>query len=241
MGRPRLSAAAVFAPALLVALAFTVACSPPPEQAQLRQFFRASQLRDNSTLANLSATEFDPRTAGVVTSFDIVSVSEERRTPLNLMELAKAHEAARAADEALSKRMKAYQDENLPAIERVLKAESAQGQVAARDRAVQDAWRKWREEVATSAKAVSDARSALNARRPLVELSIQRVGAPVDVSSVEGEMVSKDVTLDAQVRPPDSEDAMPKQIVVTMERAVLNVPGEAEPRTGRWIITKVAG
>ena len=84
MYRPRPSSLAVFA--LLVLAALTVGCSSPPEEALLRQFFRASQLRDNGTLSNFAAATFDPRTNGVVTSFDIVSVSEERKTPLALQD-----------------------------------------------------------------------------------------------------------------------------------------------------------
>jgi len=239
MYRPRLTLLAVSVPALLMLAAFTGACASPPEEPLLRQFFRASQLRDNSTLANFSAATFDPRTDGVVRSFDILSVTEERRVPLKLKELARFHENARTADGEFSKRMKAYQDANLDAIERVLKAESAKKPISGRDAAVQAAWRKWRDDAGVSAKAVSEARAKLNADRPVAELSVQQnTGDPIDVTAVDGELVSKDVTIDAQVRAPSGESTQ-RQLVITIERAVLNVPGRAEPLAGRWIITKI--
>lgn len=206
----------------------------------LRQFFRASQLRDNATLANFAAATFDPRTDGIVSSFDIVTVSEERQQPLMLKDLAKAQDDARAADDELSRKKKAYQDANLEAIERVLKAESAGRPATGKDAAVQAAWRKWRDDAAASAKTVSDARTKLNAERPIVELSVQGVGQPIDVTTADGQLMSKDVTINAQVKMPGGETVQ-KQFVVTMEQAKLNVPGRAEPLTGRWVIMAIKG
>jgi hypothetical protein len=235
MYRPRPSSLAVFA--LLALAALTVGCSSPREEALLRQFFRASQLRDNGTLSNFAAATFDPRTDGVVTSFDIVSVSEERKTPLVLQDLAKAHETARQADDEFNKRKKSYQDSNLEAIERVLKAEAAGRPATGKDAAVQAAWRKWRDEAAVSSKAVSEARSKLNADRPVAELSLQQGGQSVDVTGGAGELVTKDVTINADVRAPSGETSQ-KQMVVTVQRATMTVKGQE--RTGRWIITKIA-
>jgi len=242
MYRPRLNSIAVFAPALLAVAVFSGGCSSQPEEPLLRQFFRASQLRDNTTLANFTAASFDPGTDGVVTSFDITNVTEERREPLMLKDLAKAEEVARAADEEFSKKKKAYQDANLEAIERVLKAEGAKGPVGGRDAQVQSAWRKWRDDAATSARAVSDARSKLNASRPIAELSVQNVQGigVVDLTAVDGQLVSKDVTLDAQVRMPSGETVQ-KQLVVTLQRAEVAQPGKTEPVGGRWVIAAIKG
>lgn len=242
MYRPRSNSIAVFAPALLAVAVFVVGCSSSPEDPLVRQFFRASQLRDNGTLANFAAATFDPGKDGVVTSFDITNVTEERRQPLMLKDLAKAEETARAADEEFSQKKKAYQDANLDAIERVLKAEGAKGPIGGRDAAVQVAWRKWRDDAATSSKAVSEARSKLNAGRPIAELSIQNVQGlgSVDLTTVDGQLVSKDVTLDAQVRMP-SGDTVQKQLVVTMQRTEITVPDKTEPVAGRWVITSIKG
>jgi hypothetical protein len=240
MYRPRSTSIAVFAPALLMLAVVAGGCSSAPEEPLLRQYFRASQLRDNGTLSNFSAVTFDPRTDGIVTSFTITNVSEERRQPLQLKDLAKAQEAARTADEEFSKRMKAYQDAHFDAIERVLKAEGANGRVGGNDAAVQAEWRKWREEAATSAKAVSEARSKVNSDRPIVELSVERIGDPVDVTTVDGEMITKDVTIDAQVRMPSGE-TVPKQLVITLEQAQLKIPSKPAPLVGRWVITAIKG
>src|SRR6476646_12264678 len=69
-----------------------------PEQQPLQQFFRASGLRDDQTLANFASVSFDPKTDGTVTAFTITSVSEPKVTPMNFKELSKAVEDAQAAD-----------------------------------------------------------------------------------------------------------------------------------------------
>src|SRR3972149_4962576 len=160
MYRPKSTSVIVSAAALLGLALIGSACPPPPEEPLLRQFFRASQLRDNATLANFSAATFDPRTDGVVSGFDIVSVGEERRQPLMLKELAATADQARIADERNSKKRKGDQDANLAAIERVLKAETAGQPVAGRDAAVQGAWRRGGGEASASSKVGSDARGA---------------------------------------------------------------------------------
>lgn len=244
MNRPKRISVAVWAPALLIVaiVATTTACSAPPEQTLLRQFFRASQLRDNATLAGFAATSFNPRTDGSVSSFDIVSISDEQRQPLRLKDLAMAVQEAVEADDTLGEEMRAYQQENLPAIERVLKAEASKSDVARRDQEVQKTWQDWRNRSSASAKAVSDARQALGNRRPIIELSVANLGdAPLDLTTVDGEVVMKEVTIDAEVRPPDSEDAESRQLVVTIERAEINAPAGGEPIVGRWIVTRVAG
>ena len=240
MNRPRLTSIPVFAPALFALAVSVSACSSRPEDPLVRQFFRASQLRDNATLANFAVVSFDARTDGTVSTFDITAVTEERREPLILKDLAKAEEAARAADNEFSRRKKAYQDVNLEAIERVLKAEGANRPVGAKDASVQVTWRTWRDDAATSAKAVSEARNKLNSSRPIVELSVQGIDKPIDVTTVDGQLVSKDVTINANVKMP-SGDTVQKQLVVSVARAELNLPGTNGPALGRWVITAVKG
>ena len=125
----------------------------------------------------------------------------------------------------------------MDAIERVLKAEAAGRPATGKDAAVQAAWRKWRDESAVSSKAVSEARSKLNADRPIAELSLQQGGQAVDVTSGDGELITKDVTINADVRAPSGETTQ-KKMVVTLQRALMTVEGQ--PRTGRWVITKIA-
>jgi len=233
MYRPRSTSVVVFAAAML---GLAVACSSAPEEPLLRQYFRASQLRDSTTLASFAAAEFDPRTEGIVSSFDIVSVSPEQTEPLMFVEMDAAVNKARMANDEHAKNMKAYQDENLRAIERVLKAESAGEPVARRDEAVQEAWRTWRDEGAAFQGALSDTRAKLNANLPVMQLSAQGADG-VDVRTVGGQMVSKDVTIDANVRSPEG-TTTERQLVVTMVRGVFDT-GAGEPVPGRWVITRV--
>ena len=83
-------------PAGIAPLALLAACSRPPEQQFLTQFFRAARARDNETLAMMSAVRFKPAEQGEVTDFEITSVSEERRTPLDFKALIDARRQAPA-------------------------------------------------------------------------------------------------------------------------------------------------
>ncbi len=237
MFRPTVNRLAWTSAALVLALA-AMACGGSPEEAGLRQFFRAAQLRDSQTLANFSAATFDPQTDGIVQSFKVVSVSEEQRSPLKLKELSKALDEAKAADDEFSKRKKTYQDANLEAIDRVLKAERTNAKLKGKDAEVQAAWTKWRDEASQHSKTLSDARAAFNDERPLVELSLENPRAPVDATTVDGDMVSKVVTTDAQVKMPDGQ-VVPKTLMITMQRVVGKV-GDKDV-TGKWIISTIKG
>ena len=47
---------------LLPVVLLEIACSRPPEQQMLNQFFRAARNRDNTTAALMSTVSLDPRT-----------------------------------------------------------------------------------------------------------------------------------------------------------------------------------
>jgi hypothetical protein len=66
--------------ALMLAAATLVGCSSTPEQPLLQQFFSASRLRDNTTLAGFAAASFEPGTDGIVTTFTITNVTPEERS-----------------------------------------------------------------------------------------------------------------------------------------------------------------
>ena len=220
--------------ASIVALA--AGCTAAPEEKILRDFFRASRLRDNSALGTFATTSFDPRTAGQVQSFEVLEIGSERRTPVPIREYSEAVDAARQAEQAFSKEKMAYQNANLRAIERVVLAERRQTSVGRQDAAVQTAWAKWRADAAQHAKAVSEARVKLRSIQGLAELSLSNPNGPTpDVAKMVGEVVEKDVTVRADVRTPDGQEAE-QTIVVTLSRAVMR-EGNAEPSTGRWIVT----
>jgi len=63
---------------LLSAAAVTAACSVPPEQPIVADFFAASRLRDTTALARFATTVFEPREQGVVESFEIERTSGDK-------------------------------------------------------------------------------------------------------------------------------------------------------------------
>ena len=148
--------------------------------------------------------------------------------------LAQAQEDAKAEDAAFTKRKDEYQNANLDAIQRVVKAERGEGKISGKDVAIQSAWTKLRAESATMSRKVSDARRALRSETQLADLSVNGGGrAAIDVTKYDGEMASKDVTVTAPVRLPTGETVR-KTLVLTLQRAILK--GDKEI-TGRWIVT----
>ena len=224
--------------AAVLTLVVLSACSGSSgEQQVLKKYFDASRLRDNRTTANIATVSFRPSEEGSVQSFGIETVGEELRTPLGIKELSNAYEQAKAADEEFSKSKKTYQDENLEAIDRVLRAERENTRLRGRDLEVQAGWTKWREEMAVSAKNVSEAQQALSAARSVAELSVFDASNPVDVTQYDGDMISKEITINARIRTPDDQN-VEKALKVTIKRAVLR-GGPAGEISGRWIITSI--
>lgn len=227
------------ATALPMAL-LTAACSKPPEQAQLTQFFRAAKARDNATLAMMSAVEFSPREVGTVESFSITSVSPEARRPLGLKALLEAEKQARAAETDFARRKMEYQTANLPVIEQVVKLErDPAATFSAAQQAVKTACDTWRSESTTFTRAVSAARTAVTTAIGPTEASLTQPGQPAfDPTAFDGELLTKDVAIAASVKDPQGQTS-DKTLTVTLARAV-GMQGGAT-REGRWIITKIAG
>ena len=225
---------------MVLAVAALSACSSPhaSEENLVRQFFRASGLRDTQTLSNFATVSFEPKTEGTVADFEVTGVSAERTEPLRVIELNRAATEADSANKAFNERKKTYQDANAEAIDRVLKAETSGGKVSGRDAQVQAAWTKWRDESSAEAKKVSAARAALADARPIAELSLMaNAGAPTPtVEELDGTLVSKDITVRAQVRGPDGATSE-KNYVITAQRAV--VKSDKGERQGKWIITGI--
>src|SRR5688572_20461153 len=89
------------------------ACSgAPPEQVLLTNFFRASRVRDNTTLGNIAAVNFNPRTEGTVENFEVVAVGPEQRRPVEIRAL--MDEEAKAAEEeaAFTRQTQEFQNAN---------------------------------------------------------------------------------------------------------------------------------
>ena len=233
-----LTALLLQAPVLAGFALLAAACgSTTPEEQVIGNFFRASRVRDNTTLASLAAVSFDPRTDGTVQDFEIVSSGDEQRRTLQIKQLMQDEEKAKQEDAEFAKKKKVYQDANLEAIERVVKAERSKTPVARKDAEVQAAWSKWREEQAQYQKRLSEARKKHANERALAVNSLTAPGREdVDVSNMDVDLITKQVTVDAQVREPNGATT-PKTLVFTMQKAIgKSASGEQE---GRWIITSI--
>jgi hypothetical protein len=225
----------VFLSLAVLMTAFAAACSSPPEEPILQQFFRASRLNDSTSLASFSVAKFSPQTDGTIASFNIVNVSPEQRTPLRLPALAKEHEAVRDEEMQFTKRKDTFYLDNIEAISRVLKAESSGAKVTGKDAEVQATWSKLRQESAQSSKKLAEAQRKLKTESAIVQLSLDDPNNPVDATKHDGDMVSKDVTISAPVRLPNGTSA-DRTYIMTMQRAVLKANPEI---AGKWIITSI--
>ena len=136
------------------------------EQALISSFFRASRFNDRTTLGGISMVAFNPDTEGTVGSFDVETVTEEQRRPLRMREMAAALAQAQQEQREVAAEMKAYQDENLDAIARVIEAERGDENVRSRDRDVQEEWTTFRQGSQDHSRAVAAAETALSDELP---------------------------------------------------------------------------
>ena len=116
-------------------LAAAVACSVMPEEKIVKDFFRASRLRDNAALGTFATTSFDPNRQGQVTEFKVLSVSAEHSSPLSLKQYDTAFAEATASHKAFAREKYGFQQANLEAIRRIEKLESSNAPVPKRDAA----------------------------------------------------------------------------------------------------------
>ena len=206
------------------------------ERALLSRFFTASRLGDRTTAGNIAMVAFDPDEDGSVSNIDVTNVSEEQRRPLRMRELADELAQAQADEQDHSTRMKAYQDENLEAIARVIEAERAGDDVPSGDQAVQAAWTTWRTEAQERSRSVSDAQGAVSDESQVAEVSAFDPSNRVDVRQYDGELLTKQVTIDATVEMGDSSEE--RTMVVTLEKVVLGSGDDMIE--GRWIISNIS-
>ena len=231
--RPRVSV--LLAASLTALIPLCAGCSGAAEQPILNQFFTASRLRDNTTLDGFSMVALDPQKQGTVTSFTITNVSAEARKPLTLRSLAKAHDDARAEDAALNTRRDAFQKQNDEAVQRVVKA-GRSAKLKGADADVQASWFKMLDEGIEISRKVTDARRRLASESAVVKMSVADPRNPIDVTKHDGELASKEVTVNANLRRPSGETS-PHTFLITMQRALLK--GEKGDVTGRWVITSI--
>lgn len=234
--RAALAVALVIAPLGILAAACS---SAPAEQQLLNQFFRASRTRDNETLARMAAVEIDPRDHGEVTDFEITSVSEERRTPLDFKALIAAQQKA-ADDEAdFRKRRVEFESANRPALEAIAKMErEPNAKFNAVQTKLKEEWDKWRGDALAVNKATSAARSALNNASGPAEASLAQPGQPAFAADkFEGQLVEKDVSVNAEIRKDGQTTTKP--LVITIQWVEGTQDGQQ--RNGRPIVARIQG
>jgi hypothetical protein len=232
MHRPRYLWSLLLAPVLFVLVVSAVGCSSAAEEPLVRKFFQASRLGDNMTLTNIATVQFDPAKDGRAENVSVVESGPEQSRTLNFKELEQARKDAVAAEDEFTKKKKEYQDKNLDAIERVLKAESANQKPKGKDAEIQAAWNKWREDTKDFAKKVSEARAKLNAERSVAELSVP----DKDATAFDAIEYSKTLKVKAKVMSPNGQSAT-RQYELKLQRVVLK-DGEKNIE-GRWMITGI--
>lgn len=222
---------------VLFALLVSACGSAPPEQQLLTNFFRASRVRDNATLSNIAAVQFNPRTDGSVQDFEITSVGPEQRRTLQIREAMEEAEKAKTAEAEFVKRKRAYQDANMPALQRISQTQRDKKPIKGADAEVLDAWNKLSAEELETKKRASQARSKAAAETSIAIGSLTAPGRPdIDVAGMDVEIVSKEVTVNAQVKSPEGQTT-PKTLVFTFQRAIGKKGGQTTE--GRWIITNL--
>lgn len=225
---------------ILPALALVVACSRPPEQQQLTQFFRAARARDNATVARMSVVGFDPREQGSVDGFSITSIGEETREPLSFAPLTDALAKVKAEqDDFLAKKIE-YQNANIKTIEEVLKLErDPNAKMTAAQQKVKAEWDTWREGINAHQRAVSQAEAAIKTAVAPVEVSLTQPGQPkFDMNAFKGDVITKDVVINANFTNADGQTSE-KPLTITFMWIAGTQDGAQ--REGRAIITKIDG
>ena len=224
----------IFSCVLLAAMACG---STPVEQQLLTQFFRAARVRDNTTLASMSAVSFDPRTEGTVENFKIDSIGEPQRRKLQVQEFTAEHDKIRTDQVEFTKKMRDFYQSNSIAIDRAMKADQAKQPVRGKDAELLAEWKKWDTDSRDLERKVSQSRQKVAKERSSAVASLTAPGRDdVDVTGMDVDIISEPVTVTAQVQTPDGKTT-PKTMVVTLQRA----SGKKDGQTleGRWLIMSI--
>lgn len=224
----------IFSCVLLAAMACG---STPIEQQLLTQFFRAARVRDNTTLASMSAVSFDPRTEGTVENFKIDSIGEPQRRKLQVQEFTAEQDKIRTDQVEFTRKMRDFYQSNSIAIDRAMKADQAKQTVRGKDAELLAEWKKWDTDSRDLERKVSQSRQKVAKERSSAVASLTAPGRDdVDVSGMDVDIITEPVTVTAQVQSPDGKTT-PKTMVVTLQRA----SGKKDGQTleGRWLIMSI--
>ena len=207
------------------------------EQTLIRNYFTATRLNDRATLRNIAMVSWDSGEDGMVSGAAVQSVAEEQRRPLRMKEFNQALADAQAAEEAFNTEKVAYQDENFDAINRVLGAERDGDDVARRDVEIQEAWTDWRNRTMEHSKMVSDARAELGREQNNAALSMSDPRNPLDLTQYDGELITKEVSITADVDLNGAETE--RSMTVTLLQAILTAD-DGTVTEGRWVVANIS-
>ena len=236
MSRVTIKRSLIVITALFVGGGFLTACGGGGEEDQLvRAFFQASRFNDRSTVGNMSMVFFPPDEEGIASSPSIDSMQEEQRVPLRMQELNETLVDARQAENDFREEKKMYQDENEEAITRVIEAERAEEDVAGADEEIQEMWNNLVDEERSYAQAVSDATVDLNRAVQIANASVFDPSNPIDVSSYDGDVITKDLTVTASIEKDGS--SSDRTMTLTIQQVEIRGGGSDELVPSRWIIT----
>ena len=236
MSRVTIKRSLVVITALFVGGGFLTACGGGGEEDQLvRAFFQASRFNDRSTVGNMSMVFFPPDEEGIASSPSIDSMQEEQRVPLRMQELNEALVDARQAENDFREEKKMYQDENEEAITRVIEAERAEEDVAGADEEIQEMWSNLVDEERSYAQAVSDATVDLNRAVQIANASVFDPSNPIDVTTYDGDVITKDLTVTASIEKDGS--SSDRTMTLTIQQVEIRGGGSDELVPSRWIIT----
>ena len=220
------------------ALLIVAACSSPPvEQQVLATFFRAARVRDNTTLASISAVNFDPRTDGSIQNFTVNSIGAQQHRKLELQQLTDEQDKIRAEQVEFTKKMRDFYQANSLAIDRVSKAQQAKQTVGGKEAELLATWTKWGADSRDLERRLSQARQKVAGERATAVASLTPPGRDdVDVTGMDVDVITEPVTVTAQVQSPDGKTT-PKTMVVTLQRSSGRKGDQATE--GRWIIMSI--
>lgn len=237
MSRSTIRSAGIVTFSLLLGGGFLGACGGGGAEATLvRGFFQASRYSDQTTLGNMSMVTFDPQEDGIASSPSVDNVSEEARRPLRMGEFAGVLAELESEADAFAQEKNAYQDEFFEDIARVIEAEREGEDVARGDEEVQVAWRELRDNERAFSRKLSDAQTALNEESLIADASTYDPSTRINVREYEGELVSKEVTVTANISKGDEDEE--RTMVFTFQKVELE-GGEEGVIDGRWIITAI--
>jgi hypothetical protein len=210
--------------------------STPVEQNILTQFFRAARVRDNTTLGDMSAVNFDPRTDGSIQQFKIDSIGAQQHRALQVKQFTDEQDKIRADQVEFTKKMRDFYQSNSVAIDRVSKAKATNQPVNGKDAQLLAEWTKWDSDSRDFERKLSQARQKVAKEKSTATASLTAPGRDVDVTGTDVDMITEPVNITAQVTSPDGKTES-KPLVVTLQRALAKKDGQTTE--GKWIIMAI--